>query len=233
MTINHHISDALLMDYASGNLSEGWSLAVATHLALCPACRRRLTAMEGAAGALFDKITAQEPVTTGDWEKMKARIAAEPGGEGHVAVAERPPVERSVARSPARPAATGVIPEPLRSYLGGDVDTLKWRALGRGAYQIRIDTGDPATQVRLLKIPAGRPVPEHTHEGRELTLVLSGSFRDGNDLFARGDLEEADGDLLHTPTATEDEDCICLAVTEAPLKFSSWIVRLIQPVLKI
>ncbi|SIR06815.1 anti-ECFsigma factor, ChrR [Rhizobium sp. RU35A] len=227
MTINHHISDALLMDYASGNLSEGWSLAVATHLALCPGCRRRLDAMEGAAGALFDKLIAREPVTGSDWEKMKARIACEPGAV--TAVAEKPPV--AAAPKPARSA--GVIPEPLRSYLGGDVETLKWRALGRGAYQIRIETGDPETQVRLLKIPAGRPVPEHTHEGRELTLVLSGSFRDGNDLFARGDLEEADGDLLHTPTATDDEDCICLAVTEAPLKFSSWIVRLIQPVLKI
>ena len=227
MTINHHISDALLMDYASGNLSEGWSLAVATHLALCPGCRRRLDAMEGAAGALFDKLIAREPVTGSDWEKMKARIACEPGAV--TSVAEKPPV--ATTSKPVRSA--GVIPEPLRSYLGGDVETLKWRALGRGAYQIRIETGDPETQVRLLKIPAGRPVPEHTHEGRELTLVLSGSFRDGNDLFARGDLEEADGDLLHTPTATVDEDCICLAVTEAPLKFSSWIVRLIQPVLKI
>lgn len=128
---------------------------------------------------------------------------------------------------------TVVLPEPLRSYVGGDLADLKWRALGRGAYQILIDTKDKDTQVRLLRIPAGKPVPEHTHEGRELTLVLAGSFRDGEDLFARGDIEEADGDLLHTPTATEGEDCICLAVTEAPLKFSSWIVRLVQPILKI
>jgi putative transcriptional regulator len=76
-------------------------------------------------------------------------------------------------------------------------------------------------------------VPEHTHDGRELTLVLAGSFRDGKDVFARGDIEEADDTLLHQPVATEEEDCICLAVTEAPLKFTSWIVRLIQPILKI
>jgi putative transcriptional regulator len=229
MKINHHISDALLLDYASGNLSEGWSLAVATHLALCPSCRRTLDAMEGAAGALLDKVVAERPVSTNDWEAMKARITCEQAGEQ--AVKERPPaVTRPV---PAQPSTRTVLPEPLRSYVGADVSGLKWRALGRGAYQIRIDTGDPATQVRLLKIPAGKPVPEHTHEGRELTLVLSGSFRDGDDLFARGDLEEADGSLLHTPTATEGEDCICLAVTEAPLKFSSWIVRMIQPILKI
>ncbi len=218
MSVKHHISDAFLIDYASGTLSEGWSLAVATHLALCPKCRKRLAAMEGAAGALLDKSVESggEDVA---WARFKARTI-------DVKVEEIKPVAAS-------PKVPPVLPEPLRSYLGGDLGDLKWRALGRGAYQILIDTKDTETQVRLLRIPAGKPVPEHTHEGRELTLVLAGSFRDGDDLFARGDIEEADGDLLHTPTATEGEDCICLAVTEAPLKFSSWIVRLMQPILKI
>jgi putative transcriptional regulator len=87
--------------------------------------------------------------------------------------------------------------------------------------------------VRLLRIPAGKPVPEHGHGGRELTLVLSGSFHDGEKLFARGDLDEADASVQHQPVATPDEDCICLAVTDAPLKFRSWLVRLVQPVLGI
>lgn len=228
MNVKHHISDELLLDYAAGNLSEGWSIAVATHLALCPSCRRTLEAMEGAAGALLDKVVSDHPVTTSEWDALRARITCE------APAAMTAP--SSVKAKPAASAGQGVaniIPEPLRSYLGGDVETLKWQALGRGAYQIRIPTADRATQVRLLKIPAGKPVPEHTHEGRELTLVLAGSFRDGDEVFARGDLEEADGSLLHTPTATEGEDCICLAVTEAPLKFSSWIVRMIQPILRI
>lgn len=218
MSVKHHISDDFLIDYASGSLSEGWSLAVASHLALCPECRKRLAAMEGAAGALLDKASE-----TGNEDAAWARFKA---GAGEMKA------EEVVVRD--RPApGTAIIPEPLRSYVGGDLADLKWRALGRGAYQILIDTKDRETQVRLLRIPAGKPVPEHTHEGRELTLVLSGSFRDGDDLFARGDIEEADGDLLHKPHATEGEDCICLAVTEAPLKFSSWIVRLMQPILKI
>ena len=49
--ITHHISDALLLEYAAGTLEEGWSLAVATHLALCPDCRKRLALMEAAGGA--------------------------------------------------------------------------------------------------------------------------------------------------------------------------------------
>jgi putative transcriptional regulator len=218
MSIKHHLSDDLLIEYASGSLSEGWSLAVASHLSLCPECRRRLAAMEGAAGALLEKVE-QNGNEDEAWSRFRTQaidIRAE-----------------EIRPSPEKTQATAVLPEPLRSYVGGDLAELKWRALGRGAYQILIDTEDKETQVRLLRIPAGKPVPEHTHEGRELTLVLAGSFHDGEDLFARGDIEEADGDLLHTPTATPGEDCICLAVTEAPLKFSSWIVRLVQPILKI
>lgn len=220
MNINYHLSDAFLLDYAAGNLSEGWSLAVATHLALCPACRRQLDAMEGAAGALLEKIPVAPDTSNDSWDRMKARL----GGLQAIEINPEPP------RETAHPA---ILPEPLRSYVGGDLTDLKWRALGRGAYQILIDTGDIGTQVRLLRIPAGKPVPEHTHKGYELTLVLAGSFRDGKDVFARGDIEEADDALLHQPTATDGEDCICLAVTEAPLKFTSWIVRLIQPILRI
>lgn len=225
MKVRHHISEEMLLDYAAGTLSEGWSIAIASHLALCPACRNHLSAMEGAAGALLDKISVSDDL--GDsWNRFQTRLkekatdpeAAAPGNSVRAVPAGTP---------------SAVLPEPLRSYVGSDVDGLKWRALGRGAYQIRIPTSDPSTQVRLLRIPAGKPVPEHTHRGRELTLVLSGSFRDGDELFERGDMEEADDDLLHTPVATEGEDCICLAVTEAPLKFTSWIVRMIQPILKI
>ena len=84
-----------------------------------------------------------------------------------------------------------------------------------------------------MKIPAGKPVPEHSHGGRELTLVLKGAFTDGETVFKRGDIEEADETLTHQPEATPDEDCICLAVTDAPLKFKSLLVRMVQPVLGI
>jgi putative transcriptional regulator len=96
-----------------------------------------------------------------------------------------------------------------------------------------IPTGDETTTVRLLKIPAGQPVPEHSHRGMELTLVLDGSFSDEISTFARGDVEMADDSLMHQPKADKGKDCICLAVTEAPLRFKSRFLRLIQPLLGI
>lgn len=221
MSINHHVSDELLLRYASGELAEGWSLAVATHLALCPSCRQRLAKMETIGGALLENIsTGTAPDDA--WARMRSRLENAATGVSH-------PTEGRLSVARAEP----ILPEPLRSYLGGDIDSLKWRSLGMGAYQIPIRLADTSTIARLLRIPAGKPVPEHGHSGQELTLVLAGSFRDGSDVFARGDLEEADAGLTHQPLASEGEDCICLAVTDAPLKFKSWLVRLIQPVLGI
>jgi putative transcriptional regulator len=67
----------------------------------------------------------------------------------------------------------------------------------------------------------------------ELTLVLQGAFADENDRFGRGDIEIADEDLEHTPVALAGEDCICLAATDAPLRFRGLIPRLAQPLLRI
>lgn len=214
MTPRHHISDDLLLSYAAGSLAEGWSLAVATHLALCPECRARLAAAEAAGGALLETIGAAA-VEAGSWASVRNRLGTPPA-----------------AKTGPQPD-TAVLPKPLRDYVGGDVEAIRWRLLGKGAAQLRLKTGDRETQVRLLKIPAGKPVPEHSHRGRELTVVLTGAFHDGETLFARGDMEDADSDVQHIPTATPDADCICLAVTDAPLRFRSWIVRALQPVLGI
>lgn len=217
MSIRHHISDDILLAYAAGDLAEGWSLLVATHLALCPHCRAVVRDAEAVGGALLDDIDA---VSLADDSFMRTmdRIGASQSALAHTS-----------ATTPERP----LLPEPLRGYLGGDVGALRWKRLGRGAYHIPIPTGDAGTRARLLRIPAGAPVPEHGHNGLELTLVLCGSFTDKIGGFGRGDVQEADAGLEHQPIAGPEEDCICLAVTDAPLRFKSWAARLVQPVLGI
>jgi putative transcriptional regulator len=75
-------------------------------------------------------------------------------------------------------------------------------------------------------------MPTHGHRGQELTLVLAGSFSDEHGTFARGDVEEADEDVEHQPIADPGEDCICLAVTDAPLRLRG-IAAILQPFLRI
>ncbi len=126
-----------------------------------------------------------------------------------------------------------VLPKTLRDYVGGDVDDVPWQRLGKSAYQYLIETRDGDAQARLLRIKGGTPVPMHGHGGRELTLVLAGQFEDEIATFGPGDMEDVDQDTVHKPVAGAGEDCVCLAVTDAPLKFKELVPRLLQPILKI
>ena len=123
-------------------------------------------------------------------------------------------------------------PFPLSAYIGESLDAIKWKPVGMGVKQAILKTSTAAT-ARLLYIPAGMAVPDHGHGGTELTLVLRGAYSDETAHFKRGDVEIADEDIHHTPVADTHSDCICLAVTDAPLKFSGVLPRLLQPLLRI
>ena len=214
MTIRHHLSDSLLIAYAAAQLPEAFSLVVATHVSLCDECRARLESFEAVGGAVLEEA---------------GEIAL---GEDALALAlariERLPQE-TAAKPPKR---AGIFPAPLVDYVGGDLASVRWRRVVGGVKQAILPTGKDAT-VRLLYIPAGKAVPDHGHRGMELTLVLQGAFADANDRFNRGDVEIAGEDLEHTPVAMAGEDCICLAATDAPLRFRGLIPRLAQPLLRI
>lgn len=217
MSIGHHPGEELLLDYASGALGESWSLAIATHMALCPECRRTVARLEALGGGMLDSVS---PVAMTD-NALDATMARLDG------VAAEHPAAIAVGNH------VPVLPQPLRGYAGADMDGLDWKRLGLGAYQMLIPTGDDGVTVRLLRIPAGRAVPEHSHGGLELTLVLSGAFSDATGRYGRGDLQEADESLMHRPHAAPGEDCICLAVTDSPLRFSGFAARAVQPLLGI
>ena len=108
----------------------------------------------------------------------------------------------------------------------------RWRSLGAGIRQDILCAG-PEGSVRLLYIPGGKAVPDHGHNGLEMTLVLQGSFHDHTGRFGRGDVQVVASDLEHTPMAGDGPPCICLAATDAPLRFNALVPRLLQRVFRI
>lgn len=214
MTIRHHLSDQLLMGYAAGQLPEAFSLVVATHVSLCDECRARLASYDTLGGALIED--------QGGIEMGEAALAA--------ALDRIEAAPQATRRVPLR--AAGIFPAPLADYVGGDLSAVKWRSIGMGVKQAILPTG-PDASARLLYIPAGVAVPDHGHRGMELTLVLQGAFADANDRFDRGDLEIADETLEHTPVAMAGMDCICLAATDAPLRFRKMLPRIAQSLFRI
>ena len=213
-SINHHLNDAILMAYAAGTLPEAFNLIVASHLSMCDVCRAAAESFDALGGEILDQSAA--PDLSDD--SLAATLALIDGG----------PVEQ--IRAPK--TANAVLPQPLQDYVGGDLDAIKWKPVGMGVKQAILPTSREAT-ARLLFIPAGAAMPDHGHQGTEMTMVLQGAFQDDDGYFARGDVEIADSDLHHTPVADIHEDCICLAVTDAPLRFDSFIPRIAQRFLRI
>ncbi|MCA0270985.1 MAG: ChrR family anti-sigma-E factor [Proteobacteria bacterium] len=208
--ITHHLSDALLDGYVTGCLAQPFAVVAAAHLSLCDACRARAETADMLGGAMLDRI-APADVSQGGRDRMMAAL--------------------DLAPPPPQPiAASGIFPAPVMQALGGRPP--KWRMLGGGIRQV-ILSADVDGSLRLLYIPPGRAVPEHSHGGLELTLVLQGSFADSEGRFGPGDLEIADDDVDHQPTAGVEGPCICLAATDAPLRFRAMIPRLLQPLFRI
>ncbi|AEI95756.1 ChrR family anti-sigma-E factor [Roseobacter litoralis] len=214
-TIKHHLNDAVLMAYSAGTLPEAFNLIVAAHLSLCDSCRAQAESFDALGGALLEQ-NADTDMDNNSFANTMDLIA---GGDIAVTV-------------PAAEMTPGVLPKPIQDYVGGDLDSIKWKPIGMGVKQAILPTSKDAT-ARLLLIPAGTAMPDHGHKGTEMTMVLKGAFQDDDGYFARGDVEIADSDLHHTPVADIHEDCICLAVADAPLEFNRLLPKIAQRFLRI
>lgn len=213
MTASRHPSPELIARYAAGSLSPSAALVVECHLALCDDCAADHRDMLALGGLLLERLSPSE---------LDARL-----------------FERTLARlDEKRPAATPPVPRSVRD-LGiklpapiAERATSGWRWMGPGMAYARLDVPeDPATQLVLLKIAAGRRIPTHGHSGEELTLVLQGAFEDEHGRVAAGDLAEEDDETEHTPVVTGTETCICLASIEGRLRPHGLIGRLVSPLI--
>ena len=126
-------------------------------------------------------------------------------------------------------AAQHPLPLALRQYIGIDFNDIRWRTKMPGLKEFHIETKD-GYEATLLWIKAGRKMLSHTHDGAEITLVLDGSFSDLKGVYSRGDVAIADADIDHAPRAGLESDCLCFAVTDAPLRLTGPVGRLFTAV---
>lgn len=201
--------DALLAGYACGQLSAPLHTLVASHLAISPKNRAFVADLEAANGAA---LADGPPAPLRDRDARLAAIFE--GGS------DEPIVTR-------RPRGDGVMPTPLVRYLGLELGEVPWRTLMPGVREFRAE-GTMKAGATLYWIKAGRRMPAHTHDGSEYTLVLQGAFHDVAGRYERGDIAIGDDELDHCPTADASADCLCFAVTDAPLRLTGPIGRIVQ-----
>lgn len=215
--ITHHLSDEFLVEYANGSLAAPESLVVGSHLAICPECRQRVETFENVSAVLMEDGDVED--VSGDaLDTVLAMIDAPAEDE------PSPVIEFDRA-------TLEVIPPPLRDYLGASLSALDWKRTGRGIEEVSLMKQDDV-RISLLRIRAGQKVPSHTHRGDEFTLVLSGSYTDGDARFAKGDVSVADSAQDHAPVADSDGPCLCLTVRYGAAKLTGPIGRFFNPVMR-
>jgi putative transcriptional regulator len=212
MTAPRQPSEERLLAYAAGALSPPESVVVATHLSMRPQTARWVDTLQVVGGDLLEGI---EPAPVDD--DLLARTLA------NLSVADE-------VVTPPEPANDMTeLPEPLRGYALGP-----WRWIGpdmRVRDVMAPREGD--CRVILLEIGPGRTTPVHSHQGVELTCVISGAYETDEGRFGPGDFEEADGEVHHRPRTVSAEPCLCVVALDGQIRLDGWIGRLLQPFVRL
>ena len=215
--------DALLADYACGRLAASLHTLVASHLALKPSGAAFVAKLETLHGCELEGMTA---VAAADLHRHRIAAILDGKAKTVATAAAKTTAKPETARS--HPAST-TLPHPLYRFIGRDLPDIRWRTRLPGLKEYHIETSD-GLEASLLWIGAGRKMLSHTHQGSEVTLVLQGAFEDAKGRYQRGDVAVADAEIDHAPRADADVDCICFAVTDAPLRLTGPIGRLLSKV---
>jgi putative transcriptional regulator len=216
--VKYHPEARFLTDYSAGSLPEEQALCVATHLHYCQACRMKVRELIELGSLLFMQQGGQ-PADTSARERNFARLM------DRVAAAD---AAAPAAAASVEPAADA-LPHGLHKLAQGNIEGLKWRRVGRNFRYSRLRVGNTHRETSLLHIRAGGSVPHHRHAGDEITVVLRGSFSDQDDKYGVGDFIVRTAGEKHSPVASQDGDCLCLATLERPIVMSNPLFRLLAP----
>jgi len=208
-----HLTDETLQDYACGVLNASMETLIACHLTVCPTCRQNALLADAIGGLSFNDEPAVEITATA------ADILA---------------LDKTAPINAPGALPTGVfqpgVPRPLARLLPTTLETLPWKSFGPGLKQYNLGT-QPRKEgaFKLLSLDPGSRMSKHTHEHRELTYIISGSYSDEMGKFRAGDISDLSGEHNHRPHVDSDVPCISLIATDAPVKFEGLFGKIVQP----
>ena len=209
--------ESLLIDYANGSLPLALEVLVETHISMNPASAKSIRMLLQLGGALLEN---SEPISLseGSFEKLMAEIDSDFDKDQEVYT--------NVSND------NNLLAFPLRNYVQDISRPKNWKRIGIGLSEQAINFGESFGSAKLYKIAPGCSVPSHSHEGNEVTLVLSGGFTDEYGTYGPGDISIQETGAVHKPVADEDGECIVLAVNEGPIVLTGPVGRLLNMLIK-
>ena len=223
--IKHHPKLSLLKSFVDGDLPASLAAGIAIHADMCPICQQKISQLtEQVAEASFEQdILIKTPVS----ESAHTLEAAQMSFDDIISE-----ITASDDIAPAKVIAK----EKLITFKGMQYslpNALRNMELGRTAQigklsRARVNLGEGEIHTNLLHIGPGGSIPEHTHKGFELTLLLAGTFADEQGEYVAGDFIMLDKRHQHQP-ATE-HGCLCYTVANDALHFTQGINKLLNPI---
>lgn len=216
--INFHPTQQQLSDFAQGLSAPALSLVISAHADMCPQCKRQISQLESASAKIlveqpFDRM-AEQPT---DFASMLAEITCLPAAEGPSNISQSHQIELDGRKF--------TVPRALKRYVE---KTGNWSHLLGNLWQAPVDLG-PIGKANFIFMQKQGRVPEHTHRGTELTLVIDGEFSDGISHYDTGDFILMNSENTHAPYSEASEGCLVFTIVDAPLHFTSGIARLLNP----
>lgn len=224
MKITHHPDISSLMCCSAGSQPEACAAVIASHLACCAECREEVRRMQKIGAALFEKLEPAKMSASAPIVAMRAceQDVDDKGGKG----------QEAWMGAPCK-ACAGDVPGPLAALVGDNLCDINWRWVAPGVWTYPIPLSEGCKgDLRLFKIAPGKALPEHDHDGYELTLILKGGYTDAHGTYQAGDVAELDEGVAHGPVACPHKGCVCLTATEGKVRFTGWLPRLLQPILR-
>jgi len=224
--IKHHPTFELLSLFVKGELPASLSAGIAIHADMCPVCQAQIaqlteqvaeTDFEFEANFLDRFIVEEgedlEELPINNFDQMIADIT-----ETSDITAVPAKVEKLISFNDTE----YTLPSPLNNMSLGK--SSNFGKLSRTRLQLNEDE----IHTSLLHIEPGGGVPQHTHKGFELTLLLDGSFEDENGEYVKGDFIMLSGDHQHHPISSKG--CLCYTVANDALHFTQGINKLFNPI---
>jgi len=222
--IKHHPTFTMLQSFVNGDLPASFSAGIAIHADMCATCQKKIAQLtEQVAEVNFEEVfldrfivndeDTMDSTTDIDFEQMIAGITQNNDiSERETKVAQKITFNKSTYRLPL---VLNSIPLGKTAHIG---------KLSR----TRVQLDENEIHTNLLHIQPGGGVPEHKHKGFELTVLLDGSFNDGNGVYVKGDFIMLDSANQHHPFS--EKGCLCYTVANDALHFTQGINKLLNPI---
>lgn len=215
--ISFHPKFAELQRFSAGNCESAMALMISAHIDMCPQCQQDCIDIQAELADELLVLPSSAEQLDSQYMAMMSNITDLPVAKAIVPKASNTSIELD--------GKFFEIPRTLRRHVK---NTGNWSRLVGKLWQAPVDLGDIG-KANFIYMEKGGRVPEHTHKGTEMTLVIDGQYSDGIAEYDCGDFTVLNNQHNHLPHSEADDGCLVFTIVDKPLHFTAGIARLLNP----